>query len=384
MSFMYIFLFSNNIILLFLVIFIYFIFLENFINCIIIFITIIIIKMILFSVKEKINNYFFFIKKKIIIFIMIILLIFFYTKKIINFYIYFELISLIIFSLIFFSRFSNQRLKARIYIFIFIGIRTFPILVILFFLNENTILLIFFLGFIIKIPIMFFHLWLPKAHVEANFYDSIILARLLLKLGGYGIITLNLIKKINFFFIWTLIRIFFLSVRIIFLIDLKIIFAYSSIIHINGIVVIILRNNFFTEKIFIIIMISHAVRSSIIFYIIGVIYEFTFSRIIAINKNFIINNLILFIIIFFTLFVNIAIPPFITFFSEIYIYISLINYRKKIIVITIYILLVSVIFNLIVLKNMGIRNINKFFKINQIKTKNLFLLKEHLILLLFI
>lgn len=198
---MYIFLFSNNIILLFLVIFIYFIYLENFINCIIIFITIIIIKMILFSVKEKINNYFFFIKKKIIIFIMIILLIFFYTKKIINFYIYFELISLIIFSLIFFSRFSNQRLKARIYIFIFIGIRTFPILVILFFLNENTILLIFFLGFLIKIPIMFFHLWLPKAHVEANFYDSIILARLLLKLGGYGIITLNLIKKINFFFI---------------------------------------------------------------------------------------------------------------------------------------------------------------------------------------
>lgn len=384
MSFMYIFLFSNNIILLFLVIFIYFIYLENFINCIIIFITIIIIKMILFSVKEKINNYFFFIKKKIIIFIMIILLIFFYTKKIINFYIYFELISLIIFSLIFFSRFSNQRLKARIYIFIFIGIRTFPILVILFFLNENTILLIFFLGFLIKIPIMFFHLWLPKAHVEANFYDSIILARLLLKLGGYGIITLNLIKKINFFFIWTLIRIFFLSVRIIFLIDLKIIFAYSSIIHINGIVVIILRNNFFTEKIFIIIIISHAIRSSIIFYIIGVIYEFTFSRIIAINKNFIINNLILFIIIFFTLFVNIAIPPFITFFSEIYIYISLINYRKKIIIITIYILLVSVIFNLIVLKNIGIRNINKFFKINQIKTKNLFLLKEHLILLLFI
>lgn len=340
--------------------------------------------MILFSVKEKINSYFFFIKKKIIILIIIILLIFFYTKKIINFYIYFELISLIIFSLIFFSRFSNQRLKARIYIFIFIGMRTFPILVIFFFLNENTILLIFFLGFLIKIPIIFFHLWLPKAHVEANFYDSIILASLLLKLGGYGIINLNLIKKINFFFIWTLIRIFFLSVRIIFLIDLKMIFAYSSIIHINGIVIMLLRNNFFTEKIFVIIIISHAIRSSIIFYIIGVIYEFTFSRIIMINKNFMINNLILFIIIFFTLFVNIAIPPFITFFSEIYIYISLINYRKKIIIILIYILLVSVIFNLIVLKNIGITNINKFFKINQIKTKNLFLLKEHLILLLFI
>lgn len=362
----------------------YLIFLENFINCIIIFITIIIIKIILFSVKEKMNNYFFFIKKKIIILIIIILLIFFYTKKIINFYIYFELISLIIFSLIFFSRFSNQRLKARIYIFIFIGIRTFPMLVIFFFLNENTILLIFFLGFLIKIPIMFFHLWLPKAHVEANFYDSIVLASLLLKLGGYGIITLNLIKKINFFFIWTLIRIFFLSVRMIFLIDLKIIFAYSSIIHINGILIILLRNNFFTEKIFVIIIISHAIRSSIIFYIIGVIYEFTFSRIIMINKSFMINNLILFIIIFFTLFVNIAIPPFITFFSEIYIYISLINYRKKIIIILIYILLVSVMFNLLVLKNIGIRNINKFFKINQVKTKNLFLLKEHIILLLFI
>lgn len=340
--------------------------------------------MIFFSTKEKINNYFFFIKKKIISLIIILLLIFFFTKKIINFYVYFELISLIIFSLVIFSRFSNQRLKARIYIFIFIGIRTFPILVILFFLNENTIILIFFLGFLIKIPIIFFHLWLPKAHVEANFYDSIILARLLLKLGGYGIINLNLVKKINFFFIWTLIRVFFLSVRMIFLIDLKIIFAYSSIIHINGIILILLRNNSFTEKMFIIIIIRHAIRSSMIFYIIGIIYENTFSRIIIINKSFIINNLIIFIIIFFTLFVNIAIPPFITFFSEIYLYISLINYRKKIIIILIYILFISVIFNLIVIKNMGIRNINKFFKINQIKTKNLFLLKEHLILIIFI
>lgn len=381
---MFIYIYINNKILLILIMFFFIILNENFINCIIIFIVLIMIKIIIFRTKEKLNSYFFFLKKKIIMILTLIILIFFFTNKTIHFYIYFELISLIIFCLIFFSRFSNQRLKARIYIFIFIGIRTFPILIIIFFLNEKTIIFIFFLGFLIKIPIIIFHLWLPKAHVEANFYDSIILASLLLKLGGYGIIILNLNKKINFFFIWRILSIIILSINIIFLIDLKMVFAYSSIIHINGIVLIILRNNFFTEKIFIIIIIRHAISSSLIFYIVGMIYEITFSRNILINKNFILNNLIIFITIFFTLFINMAIPPFITFFSEIYIYISIINYRKKIVILIVYLIFISIIFNLIVLKNLGIRNINKFFKINQIKIKNLFLTLEHIKILILI
>lgn len=93
--------------------------------------------------------------------------------------------------------------------------------------------------FFIKIPIYFVHLWLPKAHVEAPVSGSIILAGVMLKLGGYGLIRLIPIFieigiKINYIFIIiSLVGGFIVSLICLRQTDIKALIAYSSVAHIG-------------------------------------------------------------------------------------------------------------------------------------------------------
>jgi NADH:ubiquinone oxidoreductase subunit 4 (subunit M) len=105
---------------------------------------------------------------------------------------------------------------------------------------EKIIFLFFMLSFLVKVPSIPLHLWLPKAHVEAPTTGSVLLAGILLKLGSYGFLRflVFLFPSSSFYFLPLILSIAVISIvlasfTVLRQNDLKRIIAYSSIAHMN-------------------------------------------------------------------------------------------------------------------------------------------------------
>nr|YP_009001968.1 NADH dehydrogenase subunit 4 [Peltorhamphus novaezeelandiae]AFH09407.1 NADH dehydrogenase subunit 4 [Peltorhamphus novaezeelandiae] len=236
-----------------------------------------------------------------------LLILTFGATEIIMFYIMFE--ATLIPTLVIITRWGNQmeRLNAGTYFLFYTLVGSLPLLVALLLLQNSagslSLLTLQFmtpltlishadnfwwaaclLAFLVKMPLYGIHLWLPKAHVEAPIAGSMILAAVLLKLGGYGMMRIMvalqpLTKEVTYPFIvlalWGVVMTGSICLRQT---DLKSLIAYSSVSHMGLVAGSILIQTPWSFTGALILMVAHGLTSSALFCLANTNYERTHSR----------------------------------------------------------------------------------------------------------
>nr|WRQ18233.1 NADH dehydrogenase subunit 4 [Multinervis guangxiensis] len=280
--------------------------------------------------------------------LLFMLMMVFFTLNIFFMYLFFEfsLIPLII--LIFGWGYQPERLVSGLYLFFYTMVASMPFLfyVLYIYMNFGSVFFDYkygdcysflvhfcmFLVFMVKFPMYMFHFWLPKAHVYSPVFGSMILAGLMLKLGGYGIIRLMFIYENLFFcysYIWFSFGIYG-SLMVSFICfmqgDMKCLIAYSSVSHMGLCILGLLT----MSKVGILgsyyLMIGHGLCSSGLFYLSNIIYSRLLSRSFYLSKGLLMFMPSISMWMFIMCFFNMGCPPSLNFISEIFILISILNY----------------------------------------------------------
>nr|YP_009751203.1 NADH dehydrogenase subunit 4 [Annamanum lunulatum]QIJ99761.1 NADH dehydrogenase subunit 4 [Annamanum lunulatum] len=284
--------------------------------------------------------------------LMVALYLTFSSMNLFIFYLFFEISLIPTLILIIGWGYQPERIEAGIYLLFYTLLVSLPMMVFIFWYYEKYCSLDYFymknnlnlfaylctnMVFFVKMPMFFVHLWLPKAHVEAPVSGSMILAGIMLKLGGYGLMRLmglylSVGMKINYIFIViSLVGGFLISLICLRQTDIKSLIAYSSVAHMGLVLAGIMTLSSWGFWGSLVMMLAHGLCSSGLFCLANMVYERTLSRSLYINKGML--NIMPSLSFWWFMFsaANMAAPPSLNLLGEILLINSLVSFSSYLI-----------------------------------------------------